>query len=193
MIPVRLEPRVTRQLSNLPLNDSFEKNQAIPFDSLSIPKLPPQERFHVSVDPFIIGSAYRYHHPKQLEKAFGDLASPYYNSLLSFKNKSPFDKQDDWSSSTSSYSSNDLFLRWLLSSRDSDGAFTSRTDSSDFDDRLPYSSPTATMATNTFGEVPSYISNDWAQISQEFTAPWRLLGVPKYSFDESMKIKRRQK
>lgn len=188
--PVRLE-----QLSTS--DSQVDKNSPLAIESLANSKTlqpQPQQRFHLSVDPFIMGSAYRYHHPKQLERAF-DLTSPHSspNSLLNLKYKSQLEKEDDSSLGSSLYNGDDLFLRWLVNSKDEDAPFAARSDSGEFEDRLPYSSPAITMAAaNTFGEVPSYISNDWAQVGPELSTPWRLLGLPRYSLDESMKIKRGQ-
>lgn len=147
----------------------------------------PQRLFHLSVDPSLIGSAFRYHHPKQLEKGF-DLTNPY---IFPLKYKPDFEKQED-TLYDSSKAGDDSFQRWLFSSKDPivDLGFASKSGSSNLDDQLSIASPSVTMSANTFGEVPSYITKDWAHVGQEINLPWRLYGLPKYSFDESLKIKR---
>lgn len=52
----------------------------------------------------------------------------------------------------------------------------------------PHSTDVA-IAANAFGELPSYMTKDWAQVGQELNSPWRLFGVPRYALIESINRK----
>lgn len=49
-----------------------------------------------------------------------------------------------------------------------------------------HSSSPVSVVNNAFGELPSYMTKDWAQVGQELNAPWRLFGVPRYAFTQSI-------